>query len=269
MRKQGTFFLPLFGSLPLLLEAHLALRISEIRKVNHFFSFAVFLPPSCFCSAALLLLLLPLQRQKERLAALLSFRVPRTTRPLALSPSSLLRRSSEGFQKSKRGAPPLPQRRERKGGRERGGTSGEVLRRGFFFAGTGDKSIGRFTPLFFFYPFSHTTVWRRCFAARCLRCSGDCSSCPIPLLPRQSSISCGAARRGQRASPLSTDDCDGDIRIRSRHRPPPPLSPLLLRLRRHRGDQQPSRPQPLDEQQQQLLLLLSSKQHRPRSWTRQ
>ena len=153
MRKQGTFSLPLFGSLPLLLEAHLALRISEIRKVNHFFSFAVFLPPSCFCSAALLLLLLPLQRQKERLAALLSFRVPRTTRPLALSPSSLLRRSSEGFQKSKRGSPPLPQRRERKGGRERGGTSGEVLRRGFFFAGTGDKSIGRLTPLFFFIPF--------------------------------------------------------------------------------------------------------------------
>ena len=93
------------------------------------------MPPSCFCSAALLLLLLPLQRQKERLAALLSFRVPRTTRPLALSPSSLLRRSSEGFQKSKRGAPPPPpaarkKRRAREGRDERRGSSaGFLLRR--------------------------------------------------------------------------------------------------------------------------------------------
>ena len=171
--------------------------------------------------------------------------------------------------RNQKGEPPPPpaarkKRRAREGRDERRGSSA-----GFLLRSDGRQVDWPFHSTLFFYPFSHTTVWRRCFAARCLRCSGDCSSCPIPLLPRQASISCGAARRGQRASPLSTDDCDGDIRIRSRHRPPPPLSPLLLRLRRHRGDQQPSRPQPLDEQQQQLLLLLSSKQHRPRSWTRQ
>ena len=111
------------------------------------------MPPSCFCSAALLLLLLPLQRQKERLAALLSFRVPRTTRPLALSPSSLLRRSSEGFQKSKRGAPPPPpaarkKRRAREGRDERRGSSA-----GFLLRRDGRQVDWSFHSTLFFIPF--------------------------------------------------------------------------------------------------------------------
>ena len=91
--------------------------------------------------------------------------------------------------------------------------------------------------------------WRRCSAARRLRCTrrGHCSSCPLPLLPRRASSGGGAARarRGQEGAShflsagesIATADDDKDCN-RSRHHP---LLPLLSPLRRllRRGDQQP------------------------------